>query len=229
MISLSPISSPASQFIAASQSPLPPVNQYAEQIPGGSNFLQLYQVPPQGPVSFPWLFAHRSNAIAALHALTIVKDPQGNQFVHLLITKRPPLGGRLTIETPAGLWGDQSTEESALAAANREVKEETGYDVESSELLTDAPFATSPGAVSELKLFALTHARGTPSSEFREGDENALIVGTLDVPLETFVNYEAFKSWLTKMDQGGYIVGMDVLAVRGLMPPRLGQCLNQFA
>ena len=212
-------------FGNASLQNLPPVQNYSSSI-AGNKILELRKAPPAGNRSYDWLFAHRANAKAAVHALTIVKDSAGQEYVHLLVQKRPPFGGKATIELPAGLWGDSDEKETALQAANREVREETGYDVQSSELMANHLFATSPGMTTERKAFTLTHATGNPSSEYQEPDEKDMITGTMDVPLDTFTDYNRFKGWLQDMDRQGYTVDLTVIAARGLMPPTLGQKLN---
>jgi len=80
-----------------------------------NKFLDLFDIKVDD-VPFPWRSAHRSNAKAAVHSLTLMKDNKGQSQVFLLVTHRPPLGGDqkdsvYTIETPAGIWGDQDVEE----------------------------------------------------------------------------------------------------------------------
>jgi ADP-ribose pyrophosphatase len=71
---------------------------------------------------------------------------------------RVPLGAR-TIELPAGLIGDEASDEAApeaaVLAAARELEEETGWRAQIWEPLGD--FATSPGMSSEM--FSLFRAR----------------------------------------------------------------------
>ena len=55
------------------------------------------------------------------------------------------------IELPAGLAGDESTDEALEAAARREFEEETGYTGRSFVHLGD--FTASPGAISEVQSF----------------------------------------------------------------------------
>lgn len=202
------------------RTPLPPMTSYATPIAGGNQILQLYQAQPPG-LPYPWYFAHRANAKAAGHAFTIYRDDLGQENVHLLITQRPSLGGKQTIELPAGLWGDVNDQESALASVNREIVAETGMKPEHTRLLANQLFATSPGMTTEMKYFAITRAQGVPSGHQREDDEKLIIVKTLDVPLATFTDYRKFMAWLQQMHAQDYVVGMDVLAARGLLPPKL--------
>lgn len=204
----------------------PPVETYARPTDGnGNGHLRMMQTQPSG-VPFPWLFAHRERGKGAVHALTIVENEKGEQFVHLLVTKRPPLGGKLAIETPAGLWGDNDDAESVLTAANREVREETGYRVEKSKLLTPGMLATSPGMTTEHKAIALTLAKGEPGETDYDAAEGAIIVDKINVPLETFANYDKFMTWLKEQQDQDMTVCMSVVAARGLLPPTTGGRLN---
>ena len=78
--------------------------------------------------------------------------------LHVLLVEqyRVPLG-RNCIELPAGLIGDDDggEDEDALAAAGRELEEETGYRAASLENIGE--FYSSPGMVSES--FTLVRAR----------------------------------------------------------------------
>ncbi len=204
------------------------VNDYATQV-AGNKHLGLYKVPPSGNREFDWYFVHRGNSKAAVHAFTVIENDQGEKFVHLLVMKRPPLGGRLTVELPAGLWGDTDENEDVLTAAEREVKEETGYDIAGSMMLSPNFFATSPGLTTEQKAFALVKAKGQPGQDHQEAAEKDIIVGTMDVPLATFTQHREFTRWLNRMDHEGYMVSMSVMAARGLLPPNLGQKLDRMA
>ena len=64
--------------------------------------------------------------------------------------------GRRTIELPAGLVGDTGAEDTGIAAAARELHEETGFVADSWEAI--GAFATSPGMSSEM--FELFRAYG---------------------------------------------------------------------
>ncbi len=71
-----------------------------------------------------WEFATRRTGKPAVGIVAIT----GREEVVLVEQFRPPVGGRV-VELPAGLVGDQAhaENESLLAAAQRELLEETGY------------------------------------------------------------------------------------------------------
>ena len=100
-----------------------------------------------------WEYVSRSRGIRA--AVIIAVDDEDH--VVLVEQFRVPLGCP-TIELPAGLIGDDDSSEGedALAAAGRELEEETGY---RAAILEDMGcFYSSPGMVSEA--FTLVRARG---------------------------------------------------------------------
>ncbi len=219
-----------------------------ERLPGGSPFLALYNVPggvPGVTDALPpeknWTVAHRDNAeLGAVHALPIIRNKKGKLFVRLLVTRKPGAMGKLVVEVPGGLvmnddpTGDKSSRAAvtkSLAGGDKmakifkqgdvETREETGMTVVKSKRLANQAFAVSPGAVTEMKSFSMVFATGKTSNAFQEHDEKGLIVGQLDVPLRTFQDYHSFQNWLAEQNRLGRMVGMDVLAVRGLLPPRI--------
>lgn len=99
-----------------------------------------------------WEYVSRSRGIRA--AVILAAD---DGHVLLVEQYRVPLGKRC-LELPAGLVGDHedSADEDVLAAAGRELEEETGWRAETLELMGE--FYSSPGMVSEH--FALVRASG---------------------------------------------------------------------
>ena len=100
-----------------------------------------------------WEYVSRSRGIRAAVILAVDEDD------HVLLVEqyRVPLGCHC-IELPAGLIGDEAAaqDEDPLAAAGRELEEETGY---RARILEDLGcFHSSPGMVSES--FTLVRARG---------------------------------------------------------------------
>ena len=103
-----------------------------------------------------WEYVSRSRGIHAAVILAI-DDAADGRHVILVEQYRVPLG-RACIELPAGLIGDDDAlnGESPLAAAGRELEEETGYRADTLEDCGE--FYSSPGMVSES--FQLIRARG---------------------------------------------------------------------
>ena len=100
-----------------------------------------------------WEYVTRARGIRAAVILAIDAED------HVLLVEqfRVPLG-KACLELPAGLIGDDEggEGEDALAAAARELEEETGYRAERMESLGE--FYSSPGMVSES--FTLVRASG---------------------------------------------------------------------
>ncbi len=92
-----------------------------------------------------WEYVSRSRGIHAAVILPIDDAPDGRHII-LVEQYRVPLG-RLSLELPAGLVGDDSEGEETLTAAARELEEETGYRAARWEIAGE--FYSSPGMVSE--------------------------------------------------------------------------------
>lgn len=97
-----------------------------------------------------WEYVGRARGIRAAVILALTEGD-----VILVEQYRVPLG-RACLELPAGLVGDEAEGEDVLAAAGRELEEETGYRAARLEDLGE--FWSSPGMVSES--FTLVRATG---------------------------------------------------------------------
>ena len=104
-----------------------------------------------------WEYVSRTRDIRAAVILALDEDPDGTAHVILVEQFRVPLG-RNCLELPAGLIGDEDGTEGELplAAAQRELEEETGYRADHWENLGE--FYSSPGMVSEA--FTMLKATG---------------------------------------------------------------------
>lgn len=98
-----------------------------------------------------WEYAARVRSVGAAVILAVTDTRE----IVLVEQWRVPLGAR-TIELPAGLVGDELTDEAAAVAAARELHEETGFAATRLDDLGE--YATSPGITSET--FHLFRARG---------------------------------------------------------------------
>jgi ADP-ribose pyrophosphatase len=104
-----------------------------------------------------WEYVSRSHGIRAAVILAIEEGPGIEPHIVLVEQYRVPLG-RVCLELPAGLVGDDESDdgENTLAAAQRELEEETGYRASRWEDLGE--YYSSPGMVSES--FTLLRATG---------------------------------------------------------------------
>jgi len=93
-----------------------------------------------------WGYADRVNATGAAIIVAVTDDRK----LLLVEQYRIPVHTR-TIEMPAGIIGDEAGLESQAEAARRELREETGYDAASVEILTAGP--ASSGLTSEVVTF----------------------------------------------------------------------------
>lgn len=98
-----------------------------------------------------WEYAARVGDTGAAVILAVTEARE----IVLVEQYRVPHGAR-TIELPAGLVGDDGGDEGAMAAAARELREETGFEAADWDDL--GVFATSAGMTSEV--FQLVRARG---------------------------------------------------------------------
>lgn len=79
-----------------------------------------------------WEYAERNGAVAAVAIVAVT--PAGEL---LLVEQHRVPAGRVCVELPAGLVGDDSAGETVADAAIRELEEETGYRAASVEEYDD--------------------------------------------------------------------------------------------
>jgi ADP-ribose pyrophosphatase len=118
-------------------------------------------------VNGKWEYVSRARGIKAAVILAI-----DDGHVLLVEQYRVPLG-RMCLELPAGLVGDETAGEAVEIAAARELAEETGYCADRIDILGE--FHSSPGMVSE----SFTMARAHGLKRIGEGggvdDENIIV------------------------------------------------------
>ena len=110
-----------------------------------------------------WEYAERQSNIGA--AVIVALD--GDEV--LLVEQYRIPAGRVCLELPAGLVGDEGHDESVADAAKRELEEETGYRAETVEELGE--FYSSPGMTSE----RFTMVRATGLAKVGEPEEGITV------------------------------------------------------
>ena len=145
-----------------------------------------------------WAFVERPNA----REVVVIIPLNAERRLLFVEQHRAPLG-RKAIEFPAGLVGDEPGlhHEETLAAAGRELLEETGYQAQTLRLVSTS--ATSPGMTSELVRFVLASdltkvgaGGGTPSENIR----------VHEVPLRDA------RAWLAERERQGLVLAAKVFA-----------------
>lgn len=123
-----------------------------------------------------WEYAERPGAISAAVIVAIDADDTGTHL--LLIEQYRVPAGRVCLELPAGLVGDDGEPESATTAAARELEEETGY--RAAAVAELGSFYSSPGLTSE----SFTIVRATGLTKVGDGEEGITLhrVPLADVP-----------------------------------------------
>jgi ADP-ribose pyrophosphatase len=159
-----------------------------------------------------WEFVSRSKAS---QGVTIVAVTEKMKLV-LVEQYRIPIGA-VVIELPAGLVGDThlDEEDNAIAAAKRELKEETGYSCEEVEIICNGSFL--PGLTDEIN--TLCWAKGLSSQDVINDQHDDQIYkhetkeGLTDEGEETCV-YDVplarVEDWLKEQIEEGKVVDMKV-------------------
>lgn len=145
-----------------------------------------------------WEFAERTNPGGGVMIIAVTAEDN----VLFVEQFRPALDCR-TIEMPAGLVGDhaESRGEDAVAAAHRELIEETGYAAASIEFIMAGP--TSAGMSNEI--LAFVRARELTRVHLGGGDE------TEDIAVHEVPRREA-AHWLVRKMADGYSVDPKMFA-----------------
>lgn len=153
-----------------------------------------------------WEYVERSNARGCVAVLAVTDDRRA-----VLVEQFRPPAGKRVIELPAGLSGDipYQEEEPLVVAAQRELKEETGYEAKNWSVLAEGP--SSAGMSTEF--ITLFHATGltkvTEGGGVRGEDIRTHYVDLLDVP-----------SWCEKKRTEGLMVDFKIFAALYLAKSR---------
>jgi ADP-ribose pyrophosphatase len=145
-----------------------------------------------------WEYVERAKTTGIVAILPVTD----NQELILVEQFRAPVNGRV-IEIPAGLAGDIEGEENeALAeAAKRELLEETGYEAQEMEYLTDGP----PSAGLSTEVVTFFRARGLKKITAGGGD------GSEDIQVHA-VPLTDLESWIERKRKEGCLVDYKVYA-----------------
>ncbi|MBB4152524.1 ADP-ribose pyrophosphatase [Sphingomonas jinjuensis] len=147
----------------------------------------------------PWEYAERKRDIGAAVIVAVDADR------HLLLVEqyRIPVG-KVCLELPAGLVGDDSEGEAVTDAARRELEEETGYHAASVEEYGE--FYSSPGMTSER--FTIVVATGLTRIGDGGGEENEDIT-VRRVPLDDA------PAFIAERRRGGLGIDAKLLLILG--------------
>ena len=143
-----------------------------------------------------WEYVERigSNGVVVIVPLT-----QENNLI-LVEQYRIPVENR-TIELPAGLVGDEDSQEDLFDAARRELREETGFEASHFELIIHGP--TSAGLTSESNSFVYAPNCKRVSAGGGILDEN-IIVHEIS-PNNTY-------AWIQQKASEGFLIDPKILA-----------------
>lgn len=143
-----------------------------------------------------WEWVERVNATGVIAVVAVTDDGE-----MLLIEQERPAIRAVEIDVPAGLAGDTSAEDSLLAAAKRELEEETGYAARRWKFL--AHTVPTAGLTDEVvSFFRASGLRRVTEGGGVDGED----IRTHLVPLEKV------DAWLARRSKRGAMVGMKVFA-----------------
>lgn len=143
-----------------------------------------------------WEFATRRNASSVVAVVPVTEDGR----LLLVEQNRAPVGVNV-IEFPAGLVGDHQSEigEAEEVAAQRELKEETGFEGTEWQLLARGP--TTPGMSDEVMALYMASGLRRVSTVLGDGDEQITLH---EIPLSGVLG------WLESMARSGRMIDLKV-------------------
>lgn len=141
-----------------------------------------------------WEFVRRAHGGGVVGIIAITPDRR------LVLVEQPRIPiGRPTIELPAGLVGDEGPGEGVLAAARRELLEETGYQARLVRHLAEGP--SSAGLTDETIALVLATGLSRVGAGGGVGEERIRIH---EVPLE------GVEAWCDAQRRRGCLVDLKV-------------------
>jgi ADP-ribose pyrophosphatase len=151
-----------------------------------------------------WYFVERPSKAGVVILLAVTPDDK-----LVLIEQHRPALARWILELPAGLVGDHQPDEALLEAANRELVEETGWQADQLETITDA--ATAPGLSSEVVTFIRARGLKKVGPGGGVGGEQ---IRVHEVPLAEV------PAWLSRQVAAGLMVSVQLQAGLWLLSQR---------
>ena len=151
-----------------------------------------------------WEHAERANATGIV---VIVPKTAAGEFV-LVEQYRPPVQADC-IEFPAGLAGDEvdAADESLLAAARRELREETGYDTDELRFLGHSP--PTAGLTSEVMSFYLATGVKKFASGGGVGSERIIVHVVPEKDVRGWLRRQVPRAQVALMVYAGLYLGED--------------------
>jgi len=177
-----------------------------------TNNLELKSTPsPNG--KFDWIYANRpakkgkTTSQDAVVIAPVIHHPDGDSILFLR-TNRVPITAegkaKGCLELPAGLVGDENSNESIEDAIKKETLEETGY-LADNAVVVNEKVASSPGCVSETSALAIVDISNTEKVIEPVSDGN-VIQERIEVPLKDV------QKWIKEQGKLGYIATAQALA-----------------
>jgi len=154
-----------------------------------------------------WVYAHRGNVknIAVIVPKIHKKD---GIYTLFLITKRPPIteeyGDKLCIELPAGLVGDENSNETTEDALKKELLEETGYAAKDFKIVVKN-LVSSGGLTSEKSTLAVARIYDL-DKKCTPVDDGGVITDRVEVKLDTVFEF------IGEADKKGYFISAQTLS-----------------
>lgn len=159
----------------------------------------------KSPQNHDWYYVRRTNDTnkhdSAVVITTVVKNEDKYQFL-LLKTRRPPMyaenKAQYSIESPAGLIGDNDKDENLIECAKKELKEETGL-IKSQIYFEHANCSTSNGLSSETLSFT------TAIADIKDLTQEPVSDGGIIVE-RFYIDFEQIDEYIENLDTKKYSI-----------------------